>query len=70
LVAACITEAESNEESKALAEALSHLVREDPSLAVSTDEQTAQLLLHGMGNLHLEVVVDRYDSPARSNGSS
>lgn len=43
----------------ALSKALAFLVREDPSLAVSTDDQTAQLLLHGMGELHLEVVHDR-----------
>jgi elongation factor G len=52
-------EADSNDELAQLHEALEFIVREDPSLAVSTDAQTAQLLLHGMGELHLEIIHDR-----------
>lgn len=39
--------------------ALARLVAEDPSLRVSTDEETGQTVLKGMGELHLEIIVDR-----------
>ena len=39
--------------------ALSRLVAEDPSLQVQTDEETGQTVLKGMGELHLEIIVDR-----------
>ena len=39
--------------------ALDQLVREDPSLQVTDDEENAQTLLAGMGELHLEIVVER-----------
>ncbi len=38
---------------------LQSLVRQDPTLAVSTNEETGQTLLSGMGELHLEVMVQR-----------
>ncbi len=38
---------------------LSRLCAEDPSLRVSTDEETNQTVLKGMGELHLEIIVDR-----------
>ncbi|CAR28346.1 ZYRO0F01892p [Zygosaccharomyces rouxii] len=44
---------------KAMEEALSLIVREDPSLVVSKDEETGQTLLGGMGELHLEIARDR-----------
>ena len=39
--------------------ALARLVAEDPSLRVSTDEESGQTVLKGMGELHLEIIVDR-----------
>lgn len=39
--------------------ALARLVAEDPSLRVNTDEETGQTVLKGMGELHLEIIVDR-----------
>ncbi len=39
--------------------ALSRLVSEDPSLYVSTDHESGQTLLKGMGELHLEIIIDR-----------
>lgn len=39
--------------------ALSRLVAEDPSLHVSVDHETGQTVLKGMGELHLEIIVDR-----------
>jgi len=42
-----------------LTDILGRLEREDPSVAVSQDKETGQTLLSGMGELHLEVLVDR-----------
>ena len=42
-----------------LADALSRLALEDPSFQVSTDSETGQTLIAGMGELHLEIIVDR-----------
>lgn len=39
--------------------ALSKLAQEDPSFRVHTDEETAQTIISGMGELHLEIIVDR-----------
>ncbi|MGK2906982.1 MAG: elongation factor G [Desulfuromonadales bacterium] len=39
--------------------ALGKLVQEDPSLRVRTDEETGQVIISGMGELHLEIIVDR-----------
>lgn len=39
--------------------ALSKLAEEDPSFRVSTHEETGQTLIGGMGELHLEIIVDR-----------
>ncbi len=42
--------------------AIAKLVEEDPTLRVSTDEETGQTILSGMGELHLEIIVDRMQS--------
>ncbi|SFF51953.1 elongation factor G [Fontimonas thermophila] len=39
--------------------ALSKLAQEDPSFRVKTDEETGQTIISGMGELHLEIIVDR-----------
>ncbi len=39
--------------------ALSRLAQEDPSFRVSTDEESGQTIISGMGELHLEIIVDR-----------
>jgi len=39
--------------------AIGRLVSEDPSLRVSVDEESGQTVLKGMGELHLEIIVDR-----------
>ena len=39
--------------------ALSKLAREDPSFRVRTDEESGQTIISGMGELHLEIIVDR-----------
>jgi elongation factor G len=48
---------QANQEKLALA--LQKLAAEDPSFAVSTDPETGQTLISGMGELHLEIIVDR-----------
>ena len=42
-----------------MALALAKLMREDPSFRVSTNKETGQTLIAGMGELHLEIIVDR-----------
>jgi len=42
-----------------LGTALSRLAQEDPSFNVSTDHETGQTIIAGMGELHLEIIVDR-----------
>jgi elongation factor G len=39
--------------------ALQRLAREDPSFRVRTDEESGQTIISGMGELHLEIIVDR-----------
>ena len=39
--------------------ALSKLAQEDPSFRVKTDEESGQVIISGMGELHLEIIVDR-----------
>ncbi|MHB1448087.1 MAG: elongation factor G [Bellilinea sp.] len=42
-----------------MAEALRRLAEEDPTFKVRTDESTAQTIISGMGELHLDIIVDR-----------
>src|ERR1700691_2178453 len=42
-----------------LGEALQKLAKEDPSFRVSVNKETSQTLIAGMGELHLEIIVDR-----------
>jgi len=39
--------------------AIAKLVEEDPTLRVNTDQETGQVILRGMGELHLEIIIDR-----------
>jgi elongation factor G len=52
-------EPKSRDEVDKLARGLNRLLREDPSLKVRTDRETGQTIVSGMGELHLEIVVDR-----------
>jgi elongation factor G len=42
-----------------LSQSLAKLAKEDPSFRVKSDEETGQTLIAGMGELHLEIIVDR-----------
>jgi elongation factor G len=42
-----------------MATALNRLAQEDPSFRVSSDEESGQTIIKGMGELHLEIIVDR-----------
>lgn len=42
-----------------LSNGISKLIEEDPTLRVHTDQETGQTILRGMGELHLEIIIDR-----------
>ncbi|KAJ2550206.1 Ribosome-releasing factor 2, mitochondrial [Coemansia sp. RSA 1933] len=65
----CAVEADSPQDEQPLADALAGLMLEDPSLHVTTDEETGQTLLSGMGELHLEIVRDRLVNQMRVRAS-
>jgi len=52
-------EPETNAEKERLDFALGKMVEEDPTFRVHEDEETGQTIISGMGELHLEIVVDR-----------
>jgi len=52
-------EPRTNADMDKLGQALERLEREDPSFRVSTDEETGQTIISGMGELHLEIITDR-----------
>ncbi len=52
-------EPKSKADQEKMAIGLGRLAKEDPSFRVRTDEETAQTLISGMGELHLEIIVDR-----------
>jgi elongation factor G len=51
--------AKSRADQDKLGKALARLAEEDPTFIVSSDEETKETLLAGMGELHLEIIVDR-----------
>lgn len=52
-------EPKSKVDEEKLAIALGRLAEEDPTFRVRTDEETSQTIISGMGELHLEIIVDR-----------
>lgn len=52
-------EPKSKADQEKLSTSLNLLATEDPSFTVKTDEETGQTIISGMGELHLEVIVDR-----------
>jgi elongation factor G len=58
VISQAITPAKNVDETK-LADALARLVRDDPTLRTKVDAETSQLIISGMGELHLEVAVHK-----------
>jgi elongation factor G len=58
-VIAVAIEPKTKADQEKLAASLGRLAEEDPTFQVETDQETGQTLIHGMGELHLEVIVDR-----------
>ncbi len=52
-----------------LAQSLQRLATEDPSFRVKIDEETGQTLISGMGELHLEIIVDRLTREFKVNAN-
>ena len=52
-------EAKSKADQERMGVALGKLAQEDPSFRVKTDEETGQTIISGMGELHLDIIVDR-----------
>jgi len=52
-------EPKTRQDQERLSTALSRLAQEDPSFKVHTDQETNQTIISGMGELHLEIIVDR-----------
>ena len=52
-------EPKSKPDQEKLGQALAKLQQEDPTFRVKTDQDTGQVLIAGMGELHLEIIVDR-----------
>jgi elongation factor G len=52
-------EPKSKADEKKLTESLAKIALEDPSFAIKIDEDTGQTIISGMGELHLEIIVDR-----------
>jgi elongation factor G len=52
-------EPKSKADEEKMSEALQRLSEEDPTFRVRSDEETAQTVISGMGELHLEIIVDR-----------
>ena len=58
-VIAVAIEPKTKADQEKLSASLARLADEDPTFQVQSDEETGQTLIHGMGELHLEVIVDR-----------
>jgi elongation factor G len=58
-VIAVAVEPKSKADQDKLGNGLSRLAEEDPTFRVESDEETGQTLISGMGELHLEIIVDR-----------
>src|SRR4051794_21817713 len=52
-------EPKTKDDQEKLSASLGRLTEEDPTFQVQSNEETGQTLIHGMGELHLEVIVDR-----------
>ena len=62
-------EPKSKADEKKLAETLEKIALEDPSFRISKDEDTGQTIISGMGELHLEIIVDRLLREFKANAN-
>jgi len=62
-------EAKSKADEKKLAETLAKIALEDPSFKISKNEDTGQTIISGMGELHLEIIVDRLLNEFKANAN-
>jgi len=58
-VIAVAIEPKTKADQEKMGQALHHLAEEDPTFRIKTDQETGQTLISGMGELHLEILVDR-----------
>jgi len=58
-VISVVVESKTQSDQEKLSVALAKLAHEDPSFRVSIDDETGQTIIAGMGELHLEIIVDR-----------
>lgn len=58
-VISVVVEAKSSADQEKMIEGLQRLEKEDPSCRLRTDPETGQILLSGMGELHLDILIDR-----------
>jgi elongation factor G len=61
---------ETRQDQDKLNKAIMKLAEEDPTFAVQTDEETKEIVLSGMGELHLEIIVDRIKNEFKVNAES
>ena len=52
-------EPKTKKDQEKLSQVLNKFMKEDPTFRATTDPETGQILIHGMGELHLEIMVDR-----------
>ncbi|RUM29580.1 MAG: elongation factor G [Aquifex sp.] len=52
-------EPKTKKDQEKLSQVLNKFMKEDPTFKATTDPETGQILIHGMGELHLEIMVDR-----------
>ena len=60
-------EAKTPQDQERLATALGKLINEDPTLTVKYETETAQTIISGMGELHLDIIIDRLKREFRTN---
>ena len=58
-VIAVAVEPKTRQDQEKMGQALGRLAQEDPSFRVRTDEESGQTIISGMGELHLDIIVDR-----------
>lgn len=68
-VIAVAVEPKTKSDQEKMSMALAKLAQEDPSFRVHTDDETGQTIISGMGELHLEIIIDRMKREFRVEGN-